>query len=33
MRFIGNKENLVDKIYQIMTENDIRGQSFFDNCN
>jgi adenine-specific DNA-methyltransferase len=30
MRFIGNKENLVDKIYQIMTDKGIKGQSFFD---
>jgi len=30
MRFIGNKENLLDKIYQIMTEKEIKGQSFFD---
>jgi len=30
MRFIGNKENLVDKIYQIMIEKGIKGQSFFD---
>lgn len=30
MRFIGNKENLLDKIYQIMTEKGIKGQSFFD---
>jgi len=30
MRFIGNKENLVDKIYQIMIEKDVSGQSFFD---
>lgn len=30
MRFIGNKENLVDKIYQIMQSKDIKGDSFFD---
>ena len=30
MRFIGNKENIIDKIYQIMTEKGIKGQSFFD---
>lgn len=30
MRFIGNKENLVEKIYQIMQEQKIRGDSFFD---
>ena len=30
MRFIGNKENILDKIYQIMTEKGIKGKSFFD---
>lgn len=30
MRFIGNKENLVEKIYQIMNENNISGKSIFD---
>jgi adenine-specific DNA-methyltransferase len=30
MRFIGNKENLLDKIYQITTEKGVKGQSFFD---
>jgi adenine-specific DNA-methyltransferase len=30
MRFIGNKENLVDRIYQIMQKEDVTGQSFFD---
>jgi adenine-specific DNA-methyltransferase len=30
MRFIGNKENLVNKIFQIMSDKDIKGQSFFD---
>lgn len=30
MRFIGNKENLVDKIYQIMQSKEIKGNSFFD---
>jgi adenine-specific DNA-methyltransferase len=30
MRFIGNKENLLDRIYQIMTEKSVKGQSFFD---
>ena len=30
MRFIGNKEKLLDKIYQVMTEKGIKGQSFFD---
>lgn len=30
MRFIGNKENIVDKIYQIMLSKNIKGNSFFD---
>lgn len=30
MRFIGNKENLVEKIYQILQHKDIWGNSFFD---
>jgi adenine-specific DNA-methyltransferase len=30
MRFIGNKENLVDKIYQVMQSKKIKGDSFFD---
>ena len=30
MRFIGNKENLVEKIYQIMQAKEIKGNSFFD---
>ncbi len=30
MRFIGNKENLIDKIYYILQEREIRGDSFFD---
>lgn len=30
MRFIGNKENLVDKIYQVMQSKNIEGDSFFD---
>jgi adenine-specific DNA-methyltransferase len=30
MRFIGNKEKLVDKIFQIMSEKGVRGDSFFD---
>jgi len=30
MRFIGNKENLVEKIYQIMQSKSIVGNSFFD---
>lgn len=30
MRYIGNKENLIDTIYQIMIQRDITGKSFFD---
>ncbi|MDR1653239.1 MAG: DNA adenine methylase [Prevotellaceae bacterium] len=30
MRYIGNKENLVEKIYQTMRDRNIRGNSFFD---
>ncbi len=30
MRFIGNKENLLDKIYHIFQEKEIKGNSFFD---
>jgi len=30
MRFIGNKENLVEKIYQIMQSKKISGNSIFD---
>lgn len=30
MRFIGNKENLLDKIYQVMQSEKIQGNSFFD---
>ncbi len=30
MRFIGNKENLVENIYQIMQLKRITGNSFFD---
>ena len=30
MRYIGNKENLLDKIYQTITERGISGNSFFD---
>ena len=28
MRYIGNKENLLDKIYQIMQSKNIQGNSF-----
>ncbi len=30
MRYIGNKENLLDKIYQVMQSKNIQGNSFFD---
>jgi adenine-specific DNA-methyltransferase len=30
MRYIGNKENLLDKIYQVMQSQNIKGNSFFD---
>lgn len=30
MRYIGNKENILDKIYSILAENGVEGDSFFD---
>ena len=30
MRFIGNKENIIDKINDILVKNDVVGNSFFD---
>ena len=30
MRYIGNKENLLEKIYQVMQSKSIKGNSFFD---
>lgn len=30
MRYIGNKENIIEKIYQILLSNGIKGESFFD---
>lgn len=30
MRYIGNKENLLDKISMVFKDNDIKGNSFFD---
>ena len=30
MRFIGNKENLVEKIHSVLKEEKIKGDSFFD---
>lgn len=30
MRYIGNKENILDRIHHILTENGVTGTSFFD---
>ena len=30
MRYIGNKENIVDQIYQVLVKNGVQGTSFFD---
>lgn len=30
MRYIGNKENLLDKIFQILKDREIKGERFFD---
>lgn len=30
MRYIGNKENILDNIYEILQKNNIKGTSFFD---
>lgn len=30
MRYIGNKENILDRIYQVLAENGVQGTSFFD---
>lgn len=30
MRYIGNKENIIDKIYNILLSNNVSGKSFFD---
>ena len=30
MRYIGNKENIIDKIYNILSSNNVTGNSFFD---
>lgn len=30
MRYIGNKENILDKIYQILKANGVEGKRFFD---
>lgn len=30
MRYIGNKENLLDKIHQVIQSKNIKGNSFFD---
>lgn len=30
MRYIGNKENIIEKIYSILQKNDVNGKTFFD---
>lgn len=30
MRYIGNKENIIDKIHHILSDNGVIGESFFD---
>lgn len=30
MRYIGNKENIIDKIYNILLSNNVTGKTFFD---
>ncbi len=30
MRYIGNKENIIEKIHQILKDNNVIGKSFFD---
>ena len=30
MRYIGNKENIIDKIYNILKSNNVTGKKFFD---
>ena len=30
MRYIGNKENIIEKIHHILNNNDVSGNSFFD---
>lgn len=30
MRYIGNKENIIEKIWYILNQNDVSGDSFFD---
>ena len=30
MRFIGNKQNIVGKIYSLININNVKGKSFFD---
>ena len=30
MRYIGNKENIIDNIYNILLSNNVMGESFFD---
>lgn len=30
MRYIGNKENIIDNIYNILLSNNVTGEKFFD---
>ena len=30
MRYIGNKENILDRIYQILLQNEVKGDTFID---
>ena len=32
MRYIGNKENIVRRIYDILDAKGVKGESFFDFC-
>lgn len=32
MRYIGNKENIIQRIYGILNANGVKGKSFFDFC-
>lgn len=32
MRYIGNKENIIGRIYEILLSNGVKGKSFFDFC-
>ena len=30
MRYIGNKENILENIYSILQSNEVKGKTFFD---